>query len=142
MTFIKQLPQRADLCVIGGGSAGVRAARVAAEHGASVLLAEESRMGGTCVVRGCIPKKLYVYASRFWDEFEGCAGYGWDFPILPQFHWNDLVAAKEKEISRLSRLYEETLLNAGVQITHQRAQLESPHEVRLADGSLVRAETI
>ena len=94
-----------DLFVIGGGSGGVRAARIAATYGAKVMLAEESRVGGTCVIRGCVPKKLYAYASRFADDFEDAAGYGWTIPQKPVFDWSKLVAAKEKEITRLSGLY-------------------------------------
>ncbi|MEY3552295.1 MAG: glutathione-disulfide reductase, partial [Pseudomonadota bacterium] len=81
-----------DLFVIGGGSGGVRAARIAAGYGASVMIAEEYRMGGTCVIRGCVPKKLYVYASRFADDFADAAGFGWTIPQKPSFHWPTLVA--------------------------------------------------
>src|ERR1700709_1608414 len=91
-----------DLFVIGAGSGGVRAARVAATYGAKVIVAEEFRVGGTCVIRGCVAKKLYACASRFADDFEDAAGYGWSLPQRPVFDWPTLVAAKEKEISRLS----------------------------------------
>ncbi len=97
-----------DLIVVGAGSGGVRAARVAASHGAKVAIAEEFRVGGTCVIRGCVPKKLYVLASRFRDEFEDAAGFGWRVGDV-SFDWSALVAAKEKEITRLSDIYAETL---------------------------------
>ena len=89
-----------DLFVIGAGSGGVRAARIAAGYGAKVAVAEEFRIGGTCVIRGCVPKKLYVYASRFAEDFEDAAGFGWSVPPA-RFDWPTLVAAKEREISRL-----------------------------------------
>lgn len=102
-----------DLFVIGGGSGGVRAARIASGHGARVGLAEDDRYGGTCVIRGCVPKKLLVYASRFADDFADAAGFGWSVE-LPRFSWPDLIAAKDKEIARLEGLYQGTLQNAGV----------------------------
>ena len=86
----------ADLFVIGAGSGGVRAARVAAGHGARVIVAEEYRIGGTCVLRGCVPKKLLVYASRFADDFADAAGYGWRLDEA-RFDWSTLVGAKERE---------------------------------------------
>src|ERR1700674_4674800 len=93
-----------DLFVIGAGSGGVRAARIAAGHGARVMVAEEFRVGGTCVIRGCVPKKLLVYAARFHDEFEDAAGYGWKVPHA-SFDWNTLIANKDKEIARLEAAY-------------------------------------
>lgn len=131
-----------DLFVIGGGSGGVRAARIAAGHGAKVMLAEEFRLGGTCVIRGCVPKKLYVLASRFAADFEAARGFGWD--LGPQAHeWSRLVAAKEAEITRLEGLYARGQANAGVEVVASRAVLEGPNEVRLvADGRLVRARHI
>lgn len=132
-----------DLFVIGGGSGGVRAARIAATHGASVMIAEEFRMGGTCVIRGCVPKKLYVYASRFADDFADAAGFGWTLPEKPTFDWPTLVTAKEQEISRLSQIYRNNLAKAGVQIVETRAEIVDPHTVRLlADGRTVRAGKI
>src|ERR1700685_3650757 len=104
-----------DLFVIGAGSGGVRAARIAAGHGARAMIAEEFRVGGTCVIRGCVPKKLMVYASRFADAFEDAAGFGWSVP-KPSFDWPRLVAAKEKEITRLSEIYVANLEKAGVEI--------------------------
>ncbi|MCA0423270.1 MAG: glutathione-disulfide reductase [Proteobacteria bacterium] len=131
-----------DLFVIGAGSGGVRAARMAASHGAKVMLAEEFRVGGTCVIRGCVPKKLYVYASRFSGEFDDAAGFGWHVPPAT-FDWATLVAAKEKEITRLEAIYAKTQANAGVDLVRSRAVLEDAHTVRLiADGRRIRAGTI
>src|SRR5476651_2534845 len=93
-----------DLFVIGAGSGGVRAARIAAKHGAKVAVAEEYRVGGTCVIRGCVPKKLLVYASRFAEEFEDAVGFGWSVPS-PTFDWPTLIASKDKEIARLETAY-------------------------------------
>src|SRR3954454_5676220 len=93
-----------DLFVIGAGSGGVRAARVAASYGARVAIAEEYRVGGTCVIRGCVPKKLLVYASRFRGEVHDAAGFGWSLE-MPRFDWAALIAAKDKEISRLEAAY-------------------------------------
>src|SRR5664279_5161579 len=93
-----------DLFVIGAGSGGVRAARVASSYGARVMIAEEFRVGGTCVIRGCVPKKLLVYASRFSAEFEDAAGYGWTLHE-PTFHWPTLIANKDREIARLEAAY-------------------------------------
>jgi glutathione reductase (NADPH) len=131
-----------DLFVIGAGSGGVRAARVAAGHGAKVMMAEEFRIGGTCVIRGCVPKKLLVYASRFADEFADAAGYGWSVPQA-KFDWGKLVAAKEKEISRLSTIYRAHLEGAGVKLAASRAVVEDAHVVRLlADNRAVSARII
>ena len=115
-----------DLFVIGGGSGGVRAARMAAQHGARVMLAEEYRVGGTCVIRGCVPKKLLVYASRFRAEFEDAAGYGWTLPHAT-FDWPTLIANKDKEIARLEAAYTATLEKAGVIIVKSRAALADAH---------------
>jgi glutathione reductase (NADPH) len=131
-----------DLFVIGAGSGGVRAARIAASHGAKVLVAEEFRVGGTCVIRGCVPKKLMVYASRFLDDFTDAKGFGWHVPE-PSFDWPSLVAAKEKEITRLSAIYRANLDKAGVEILDSRAEVEDAHGVRLAkDGRRIRARYI
>jgi len=120
-----------DLFVIGAGSGGVRAARIAAGHGAKVMIAEEFRIGGTCVIRGCVPKKLYVFASRFSGDFEAAESFGWRVAQKPDFVWKKLVAAKEAEISRLSGLYQANLLKSNVEIVRERAEIEGPHEVRL-----------
>ena len=130
-----------DLFVIGAGSGGVRAARVASSYGARVMIAEEYRVGGTCVIRGCVPKKLLVYASRFSDEFEDAAGYGWTVPE-PTFHWPTLIANKDREIARLEAAYTATLERFNVELVKSRAVLEDAHTVRLASGARVRAETI
>jgi len=132
-----------DLFVIGAGSGGVRAARIAAGHGAKAMIAEEFRIGGTCVIRGCVPKKLYVYASRFGDDFAQAEGFGWRFGKPPEFDWQKLVAAKEGEITRLSAIYEANLLKAGVEVVQERAEIEGPHQVRLTrSGRIVTARHI
>ena len=134
--------QEVDLFVIGAGSGGVRAARVAAEHGARVMIAEEYRVGGTCVIRGCVPKKLLVYASRFRDEFEDAAGYGWTVGE-PVFDWTRLIANKDREIARLESAYVSTLESANVRLVKSRAVLEDAHTVRLtANNEKVRAKHI
>jgi glutathione reductase (NADPH) len=131
-----------DLFVIGAGSGGVRAARVAAGYGARVMIAEEFRVGGTCVIRGCVPKKLLVYASRFGDEFEDAAGYGWTVQ-KPVFSWPTLIANKDREIARLEAAYTATLNRYKVELCKSRAVMEDANTVRLeADGARVRAETI
>ena len=130
-----------DLIVIGAGSGGVRAARVAGGYGAKVAVIEDFRVGGTCVIRGCVPKKLYVLASRFRDEFEDARGFGWRVGA-PDFDWSTLVAAKEKEITRLSGLYEQTLAKNGVTLVRGRASLAGPDVVTLPDGRSLRAPHI
>ncbi len=122
-----------DLFVIGGGSGGVRAARMAAQTGARVGLAEEHRFGGTCVIRGCVPKKLLVYASSFASAFEDAQGFGWS-AARPDFDWSKLIAAKDAEITRLEGLYARNLENAGVELHRCRATLAGPHEIRLAEN--------
>jgi glutathione reductase (NADPH) len=130
-----------DLFVIGAGSGGVRAARIASSYGARVMIAEEYRVGGTCVIRGCVPKKLLVYASRFSDEFEDAAGYGWSVG-KQEFDWTTLIANKDREIARLEAAYTTTLERYNVQIAKTRAVLEDAHTVRLTTGARVRAQTI
>ncbi|NBR10857.1 MAG: glutathione-disulfide reductase [Alphaproteobacteria bacterium] len=130
-----------DLFVIGGGSGGVRAARIAASYGAKVMLAEEYRMGGTCVIRGCVPKKLYVQASRFADDLEDARGFGWSIEDT-HFDFANLKAAKDKEIARLEGLYRQTLEKNGVEIVAQRATLKAPHEVALVDGRVIRSRYV
>lgn len=130
-----------DLFVIGGGSGGVRAARIAAEYGARVMVAEEYRLGGTCVIRGCVPKKLLVYASRFRGEFEDAAGYGWTVGEK-SFDWAALIANKDREIARLEAAYGATLQKAGVNVAKTRAEIVDPHTVQLATGDRVRAAYI
>lgn len=119
-----------DLFVIGAGSGGVRAARIAASHGAKVMVAEEFRVGGTCVIRGCVPKKLMVYASRYADEFADAAGFGWHLPEA-SFEWPKLVAGKEQEITRLSGVYRTNLEKSGVALVESRAVVEAANTVRL-----------
>jgi glutathione reductase (NADPH) len=131
-----------DLFVIGGGSGGVRAARIAAQHGARVAIAEEYRMGGTCVIRGCVPKKLLVYASRFAHEFEDAAGFGWTVEGA-KFDWPTLIANKDKEIGRLEAAYRKNVGGAGAIIHDSRAVIEDPHTVRIAaTGERLRAKYI
>ena len=131
-----------DLFVIGGGSGGVRAGRIASGYGARVMVAEEYRVGGTCVIRGCVPKKLLVYASRFADEFEDAAGFGW-MVGEPVFDWPTLIANKDREIARLEQAYTTNLERAKVAVVKSRAVLEDANTVRLlATGETVRAQTI
>ena len=130
-----------DLFVIGAGSGGVRAARIAAGHGAKVMIAEEYRVGGTCVIRGCVPKKLLVYASRFSHEFEDAAGFGWTVHH-PVFDWTTLIANKDKEIARLEAAYIATLDKAGVTILKSRAVLEGAHDVRVGDARIRAAHIL
>jgi glutathione reductase (NADPH) len=130
-----------DLFVIGGGSGGVRAARIAALHGARVMIAEEYRMGGTCVIRGCVPKKLLVYASHFHQEFEDAAGYGWSVPQAT-FDWPTLIANKDREIARLETAYTTNVEKSGARVLKTRAVLEDAHTVRLATGEAVRAKYV
>jgi glutathione reductase (NADPH) len=131
-----------DLFVIGAGSGGVRASRVAAGHGARVMIAEEYRVGGTCVIRGCVPKKLLVYASRFSGEFEDAAGFGWTVSGA-KFDWPTLIANKDKEIARLEAAYRANLARLSVEIAETRAIVEDAHTIRLLkSGARVRAETI
>jgi glutathione reductase (NADPH) len=131
-----------DLFVVGAGSGGVRAARIAADYGASVMVAEEYRVGGTCVIRGCVPKKLLVYAARFSDDFEDAAGYGWTLGE-PVFDWAKLIANKDREIARLELAYTAALERASVKLVKSRAVLEDSHTVRLlANGERVKARNI
>jgi len=121
-----------DLVVIGAGSGGVRAARVAANHGARVAIIEEDRVGGTCVIRGCVPKKLLVYASRFSDMLEIAGSYGWT--MTAEFDWPTLIRNKDKEIARLEAAYEAGLTGAGAEIVRDRAVVTGPNSVRLRGG--------
>ena len=131
-----------DLFIIGAGSGGVRAARIAAEHGARVMIAEEYRVGGTCVIRGCVPKKLLVYASRFAYEFEEAAAFGWTVKGA-KFDWPTLIANKDKEIARLEAAYRATLGRNKVEIVESRAVIEDAHTLRiLKTGARIRAEKI
>lgn len=130
-----------DFVVIGGGSGGVRAARMAATYGARVAIIEEYRYGGTCVIRGCVPKKLFVYASRFADQFEVAESFGWT--VDASFDWKTLVANKDKEIDRLEKAYIAGLDKAGVEIIRDRGIITSPTSVRLVnDGRELSARHI
>jgi glutathione reductase (NADPH) len=131
-----------DLFVIGGGSGGVRASRVAAQTGARVAIAEEYGFGGTCVIRGCIPKKLFVYASHYRADFEDAAGYGWTIPT-PHFDWNVLVANKNREIARIADVYRRNVTAAGVEIIDERVVFDDAHTLLLQkSGRRVTAEHI
>ena len=123
-----------DLIVIGAGSGGVRAARIAAAHGAKVAIVEEHKVGGTCVIRGCVPKKLLVYGAHFAEDLNDAAMFGWDIATC-QFNWPVLRDNVLAEVGRLEGLYEQTLSNHDVTIFHERAVLGGPNEVRLASGS-------
>lgn len=130
-----------DLFVIGGGSGGVRAARIAAGYGARVMVAEEYRMGGTCVIRGCVPKKLFVMGSHVQQEIEDAAGFGWSIPDV-SFDWPTLIRNKDKEIARLEAAYTTNVEKSGAEIVKTRAVIENPHTLRLADGKTVTARYI
>ena len=130
-----------DLFVIGAGSGGVRASRVAASHGARVAVAEEHKVGGTCVIRGCVPKKLLVYGAHFAEDLEDAAMFGWDVPTK-RFDWPVLRDNVLGEVSRLELLYQQTLDNNHVTTFHERATVTGPHEVRLASGKTIRAGKI
>ena len=130
-----------DLFVIGGGSGGVRAARVTAALGLKVGLAEASRMGGTCVIRGCVPKKLYVYASRFTEDFALAPSFGWSIG-KPSFDWASLQAHKNTEIARLEGLYTKGVEGAGATVFHEHAAFADAHTIRLSGGRAVTADKI
>ena len=131
-----------DLFVIGGGSGGVRAARMAAGMGARVAIAEEHRVGGTCVIRGCVPKKLFVYASHFPDEFADAKGFGWSIEHAT-FDWPSLRDTVQREVGRLSAIYAGNLERAGAELIQSRAVLEDPHTIHLkATGRSVTAKTV
>ncbi|WP_370221294.1 FAD-dependent oxidoreductase, partial [Qipengyuania sp.] len=131
-----------DLFTIGAGSGGVRASRVAAAHGAKVAIAEEFRVGGTCVIRGCVPKKFMVMASEVSHALEIAEGYGWDIEGAT-FDWKRFLEAKDVEIARLSGIYVANLGKAGAELIHGRARLKDAHtlEVLNKDGSVDRTVT-
>ena len=129
-----------DLFVIGAGSGGVRASRIAAALGARVAVAESHRAGGTCVIRGCVPKKLLVYAAHFHEDIEDARGYGWTVPE-PTFSWPALIEAKNREIARLEGIYEKLLANAGVTLMQGRATLADAHTVEL-NGKRITAKYV
>ncbi|MEP6357243.1 MAG: glutathione-disulfide reductase [Hyphomicrobiales bacterium] len=131
-----------DLFVIGAGSGGVRASRIAASYGANVAIAEEYRVGGTCVIRGCVPKKLLVYASHFPEYFEDAEGYGWSKPEST-FEWSKLIANKDAEIDRLNSIYIKNIKSSGVEIFQSRAELVDKHTIKLVGlDKTVTAERI
>ena len=130
-----------DLFVIGAGSGGVRASRVAASHGARVAVAEEHTVGGTCVIRGCVPKKLLVYGAHFAEDLDDAAMFGWDVPTK-NFDWAVLRDNVLAEVSRLEGAYTETLTNHNVMIFHERATVTGPNSLRLASGKEVTADKI
>jgi glutathione reductase (NADPH) len=130
-----------DLFVIGAGSGGVRAGRIASKHGAKVAVAEEYRVGGTCVIRGCVPKKLLVYASRFAEEFEDAIGFGWTSEKV-SFDWGALIENKDKEIDRLNKAYVRNLEAAGAELILERATIKDKHTIELASGRTVTTKYI
>ncbi len=130
-----------DLFVIGAGSGGTRASRVAAAHGAKVAVAEEYRVGGTCVIRGCVPKKLLVYGAHFAEDLADARRFGWKVPEC-EFDWKVLTANVFEEVDRINGAYTQTLENNGVEIINQRAEITGPHELKLGDGRTVTAKTI
>lgn len=121
-----------DLIVIGGGSGGVRAARISAGHGAKVAICEEHRYGGTCVIRGCVPKKMFVYAAHFHEDFVDSAAYGWDVSVNG-FDWPTLIKNKDQEIDRLNGIYGKLLGNAGCTVLNGRGELVDKHTVKIGD---------
>ena len=131
-----------DLFVIGAGSGGTRAARVAAAHGARVAVAEEYRVGGTCVIRGCVPKKLLVYGAHFAEDLKDAKRFGWQVPDACEFSWTTLRDNVLAEVDRLNTAYTNTLESHKVEIIHQRAVVSGPNEVTLADGTKKTATNI
>ena len=131
-----------DLFVIGAGSGGTRAARVSAAHGAKVAVAEEYRVGGTCVIRGCVPKKLLVYGAHFAEDLRDARNFGWDVPDDCAFSWPRLRDNVMKEVDRINTAYTTTIESSGAEIIHQRATVSGPNEVTLADGTRKTAKTI
>jgi glutathione reductase (NADPH) len=129
-----------DLLVLGAGSGGVRAARIAAGHGARVAVAESQALGGTCVNVGCVPKKLFVYGSHFAHDFHDAAAYGWDVPE-PTLHWSRMIQNKNEEIERLNGVYGRILANAGVDLKVGSAVFVDPHTVKVGD-EVVTADKI
>src|SRR3954452_21665728 len=130
-----------DLFVIGAGWGGVRAARVSAAHGAKVAIAEEHKVGGTCVIRGCVPKKLLVYGAHFAEDLADARRFGWDVPEC-SFDWPTLRDNVLAEVTRLEGLYTETLERHEVEVLKERATIEGPHDIRLGSGRKVTARVI
>lgn len=130
-----------DLFVIGAGSGGVRGARISAGHGAKVGICEEYRFGGTCVIRGCVPKKLLVYASHFAEDFEDAAGYGWRVGKA-EFSWPDLIAAKDREIARLEQIYMDVLKHKDVECFRERGVFVDSHTVQVGDRTITAEKVL
>ena len=130
-----------DLFIIGAGSGGVRAARVAAQHGAKVAVAEEYRVGGTCVIRGCVPKKMLVYGAHFAEDLHEAARFGWDIEGA-SFNWPRLRDIVQDDVTRLEGLYTQTLNSNHATIFAERATIAGPNTVRLASGQEVTAKVI
>ncbi len=124
-----------DLLVIGAGSGGVRAARIAAGYGAKVGICEQSRVGGTCVIRGCVPKKLLSYAAHFGEDFEDAAGFGWTVP-KPEFSWPKLIEAKDREIDRLNAVYLRLLADSGVELLEGHGRFLDSHHVQVGERTV------
>ena len=131
-----------DLFVIGAGSGGTRAARVASAHGAKVAVAEEYRVGGTCVIRGCVPKKLLVYGAHFAEDLKDASRFGWNVPAPCDFEWKTLRDNVMEEVDRINQAYTHTLETAGAEIIHARAVVTGPHSVKLSTGETKTAKTI
>ncbi len=131
-----------DLFVIGSGSGGTRAARVSAAHGAKVAVAEEYRVGGTCVIRGCVPKKLLVYGAHFAEDLKDARRFGWDVPADCPFDWKRLRDNVMEEVDRINQAYTTTLNSNGVEIILDRATVTGPHSVKLGDGREIGAKYI
>src|SRR5580704_9395112 len=120
------------LLTIGAGSGGVAASRRAGSYGARVAISEEGRVGGTCVLRGCVPKKILVYGSHFHDDFADAEGYGWTLPVAPTLDWARLIAAKDRELDRLNGVYLRLLRDSGVKLVEGRARVLDAHTVEVA----------
>ncbi len=134
--------ERYDLVVLGAGSGGVRAARIAAQRGLRVAIAEHSRVGGTCVIRGCVPKKLLMLASQFHDQWADARGFGWQLDAMPQHHWPALVAAVGAEVSRLEAVYQKLLADNGVELLLGQARLAGPGLVQVGERQLLAKRII
>ncbi|MEO0406132.1 MAG: FAD-dependent oxidoreductase, partial [Cyanobacteria bacterium P01_A01_bin.135] len=130
-----------DYFVIGAGSGGIASGRRAAQYGAKVGIAEYSRLGGTCVNRGCVPKKLMVYASHFPNHFEEATGYGWS-PVESQFNWTKLTHAVNHEVDRLNGIYQRMLNNAGVEVFRARAKFIDPHTIQVGDRTVTAGKVL
>lgn len=135
VTMMSEFTFDYDLFVIGGGSGGVRAARLAANTGAKVALAEADRMGGTCVMRGCVPKKLFVQASKFSDAFKDAQGFCWDAQ-LGAFNWQSYIKKQDTELNRLEQIYTQNLQKSGVTIFHKHAKITGTHDIQVGEETV------